>query len=151
MDPWPGSFTFIWGLALTSPGPAIQASDTLQADTWLGKDGRVVTLLCPAKLELHTIYGTDIYAADSYVCSAAVHAGKITQTAGGLIAIKLMAGQTAYTGSTRNGVTSLSNGAYGGSFLFVEPPPDTPPPPTQDTPVLPPPEQAPPAGPQGGV
>ena len=150
IDPWPGSFTFIWGPALAAPAPAIQATGATRADSWLKQTGRVVTLLCPPKFELHTVYGTDVYTGDSYICSAAAHAGVIKQATGGMLTIKIMEGQISYAGSTRNGITSMSNEAYPGSFIFVVTPPDTPPPPTEATPFLPPLMTA-PAGQQGGI
>lgn len=147
-EPWPASFTFVWGTALAAPAPAIQATGATHAESWAGQMGRVVTLLCPGRFELHTVHGTDVYTSDSYVCTAAVHAGVITQATGGMVTIQIQAGRSAYTGSMRNGITSMSNEAYPGSFAFVATPPDTPPPPTETTPLLSPPA-SPPAGRDG--
>jgi hypothetical protein len=129
MDPWPASFTFVDGEALARRAPAVQATGTLQAESWRGQIGREVTLLCPAQFELHTIYGTDVYTADSYICSAAVHAGVIAQRSGGMVTIKLQNGQASYPGSTKNGITSFTNESYPASFTFVATPRGTPPPP----------------------
>jgi hypothetical protein len=149
-DPWPGSFTFIWGPALAAPAPAIQATGATQVESWRGQTGRIVTLLCPPKFELHTVYGTDVYTGDSYVCTAAVHAGVIEQATGGMLTIKILEGQVSYAGSTRNGITSMSTETFPGSFTFVATPPNTPPPPTETTPFSPPPMTA-PAGQPGGI
>jgi hypothetical protein len=135
MDHWPGSFTFVRGAALSGPAPAVRATGSLQADSWIGQIGREVTLLCPAQFELHTVYGTDVYTADSYICSAAVHAGIIVQRSGGMVTIKLKDGQASYAGSTRNGITSFTNDSHPGSFSFVATPPGTPPPPAASTPT----------------
>ncbi len=140
MEPWNGAFIFVWGEALKEPEPAIAATDTAQVDSWAGQVGRVLTFQCNGPLELHTIYGTDVYTDDSSVCSAAVHAGLITQKAGGMVTIKLQQGINSFTASTRNGVTSyVSNGWKGQSFTFVATPPGTPPAPTESTPYLKPP------------
>lgn len=65
-----------------------------------------------------SVWGTDIYTNDSSVCSAGVHAGRVTTLRGGSVTIEMRPGQSSYLGSTRNGVTSLSYGAWGCSFAF---------------------------------
>ena len=77
------------------------------------------TFLCPAGGTADGIWGTDIYTYDSSICTAAVHAGVISFGNGGPVTIRLRPGAPSYTGSTRNGVTSSSYGAWGGSFIFV--------------------------------
>ncbi len=140
MEPWNGAFVFIWGEALKGPEPAIAAAGTLQADSWAGQAGRVLTFQCLGPVELHTIYGTDVYTDDSSICSAGVHAGLITQKSGGMVTIKLQQGIDSFPASTRNGVTSyVSNDWKGQSFRFVATPPGTSPAPTESTPYLKPP------------
>jgi hypothetical protein len=46
-----------------------------------------------------------------------VHVGRITLASGGPITIEMAAGASSYTGSTRNGITSSSYGAWGCSFI----------------------------------
>ena len=140
MEPWNGAFIFVWGEALKGPEPAIAATGTFQADSWAGQAGRVLTFQCFGPLELHTVYGTDVYTDDSSICSAGVHAGLITQKSGGMVTIKLQQGVESFPASTRNGVTSyVSNDWKGQSFTFVATPPGTPPAPTERTPYLKPP------------
>lgn len=140
MEPWNGAFIFVWGEALNGPEPAIAATGTLQVDSWAGQPGRVLTFQCLGPFEIYPLFGTDVYTDDSSVCSAAVHAGLITQKAGGLVSIKLMNGIESFVASTRNGVTSYqSNGWKGQSFSFVATPPGTPPAPNEHTPYLKPP------------
>lgn len=79
---------------------------------------RRVTSICPAGGRLFRVFGTDVYTDDSSVCSAAVHAGVITAQTGGVVTIVIGAGLPAYQGSTRNGVTSGSYGAFRWSFSF---------------------------------
>ncbi len=65
-----------------------------------------------------SVWGTDTYTNDSSVCSAGAHAGRVTTLRGGSVTIEMRPGQSSYLGSTRNGVTSLSYGAWGCSFVF---------------------------------
>ncbi len=83
-----------------------------------GKNGQQFTFICPPNISISSIWGTDVYTDDSRICSAAVHAGKITKLAGGTVTIEISAGLSSYTGSTRNGVTSRDYEAYSGSYSF---------------------------------
>ena len=62
-------------------------------------------------------YGTDVYTADSPMCRAAFHAGKIPLT-GGIVTVVRGEGRALYVGSTRNGVQSYDYGAYPTSITF---------------------------------
>jgi hypothetical protein len=104
-------------------------SNTATVATWStmvteyrGQNGLRLAFSCPANSEMtfNTVWGTDTYTDDSSVCSAAVHAGKIT-TAGGEILLEIRPGENSYTGTRRNGVTSLNYGNWGGSYVFVNP------------------------------
>jgi hypothetical protein len=63
-----------------------------------------------------SLWGTDVYTDDSSVALAAVHAGLLKVGERGLVQVTMLAGQNSYVGSTRNGVTSTSYGAWAGSF-----------------------------------
>lgn len=65
-----------------------------------------------------TVWGTDVYTDDSSICLAAVHAGLLTD-AGGQVRIEILAGQSAYEGTERNGVATSGWGSWGGSFRVV--------------------------------
>ncbi|ALA60480.1 LCCL domain-containing protein [Nitrospira moscoviensis] len=133
MEPWTGAYVFVRNR--TAAEPAIAAGSHMQADSWSGQAGRIVTFACSPNFELHTVYGTDVYTDDSYVCSAAVHRGLITQKTGGMVSIQLLEGDRTFTASSRNGVTSLPQESWAGqSYIFVATPPGTPPPPNPDTP-----------------
>ena len=133
MEPWTGAYVFVREGARMEP--AITATSLTQADSWAGQAGRVVSFQCGPHIELHTVFGTDIYTDDSYVCSAAVHRGLLTQKNGGLVTIQLLSGHTSFGASTRYGVTSLSQDSWQGqSYTFVATPPHTPQPPTAETP-----------------
>lgn len=132
MEPWTGAYVFVRERTVE---PAIAAGSHLQADSWPGQAGRTITFQCGPLFELHTVYGTDVYTDDSYVCSAAVHRGIITQKTGGMVTIKLLQGHTSFVASSRNGVTSLPQESWKGqSYTFVATPPGTPAPPASDAP-----------------
>ena len=84
-----------------------------------GQNGSQFTFVCPAGGSLGSIWGTDVYTDDSPVCTAAVHAGKLTTVDGGIATIQVKAGLSTYTGSARNGVTSSSYGPWSGSYSVV--------------------------------
>lgn len=65
-----------------------------------------------------TIWGTDIYTDDSSVCGAAIHAGVISSS-GGRVTVLIQPGQSSYTGSIRNGISTNSYGTWLGSFSFI--------------------------------
>jgi hypothetical protein len=66
-----------------------------------------------------TVWGTDVYADDSDLAAAAVHAGVLKVGESGRVYVEMLPGQSAYTGSTRNGVTSEDYQSWLGSFRFV--------------------------------
>uniref|UniRef100_A0A8C3XF25 Vitrin n=1 Tax=Cyanoderma ruficeps TaxID=181631 RepID=A0A8C3XF25_9PASS len=67
----------------------------------------------------YRVYGTDIYASFSSVCSAAIHSGVIDNT-GGKILVQKVAGHSGYRGSFSNGIRSLSLPRWRESFLVSE-------------------------------
>lgn len=90
------------------------------ASAYRDQNGHQVTYTvgaCPSGFS-DSVWGTDIYTDDSSVCFAAVHAGAITLS-GGTFTIEIRPGQNDYTGSTRNGITSLSYGSWSGSFIVI--------------------------------
>jgi len=62
------------------------------------------------------IWGTDVYTADSNLATAAVHAGVLSPGATNVVCVKLVAGLSDYTGSTRNGVTSTAWGNFPAAY-----------------------------------
>lgn len=133
MEPWTGAYVFVRDQA--SAEPAIAATSHMQLDSWRGQAGRTLSFSCPPFIELHTVYGTDLYTDDSYVCSAAVHAGIVTRRDGGIITLELVAGVASFLSSTRHGVTSQpADGWKGQSYRFIATPQGTPLPPTAATP-----------------
>lgn len=75
---------------------------------------------CTADGVRYRVYGTDVYADSSSICTAAVHAGAITLSDGGSVAYQVLPGQASYPGSTRNGVTSSTRStSWIGSFRIL--------------------------------
>lgn len=79
--------------------------------------GKTFKIKCPAGGEESAVWGTDIYTLDSSICNAAVHAGKLRRESGGSVTIELRPGESAYKGSTRNGIKTNDYGQYGSSFV----------------------------------
>lgn len=93
---------------------------TQDAQDWRDNTYWKYTVTLPAGGSLDEVWGTDVYTDDSSIGSAAVHAGKITFATGGTVTIEILPGRSSYTGSSRNGVTSLDWDEWYGSFRFVD-------------------------------
>jgi hypothetical protein len=94
---------------------------SLNASQYRGQDGLRVSLDCTSGGDptIYSVWGTGTYTDDSSVCSAGVHAGRITAAEGGTVRIEIAPGMESYEGSEANGVTSLSYGQWDGSYVFV--------------------------------
>jgi hypothetical protein len=79
--------------------------------------GTTYKFKCPSSGKESVVWGTDIYTLDSSICNAAVHAGKLTTASGGPVTIELRPGESAYKGSTRNGIKTNDYEKYGASFV----------------------------------
>ncbi|MFA7129537.1 MAG: LCCL domain-containing protein [Sphaerochaeta sp.] len=82
--------------------------------------GERIVLTLPPGNEEGTAWGTDVYTDDSNIGLAAVHSSLITFEDGGTVIVEIRPGQNAYTGSSRNGVTTLSYGEWESSFIFID-------------------------------
>jgi len=69
-------------------------------------------------MALAPVWGSDVYTADSSICTAALHAGKITP-AGGDVVYEIRPGLSSYDHSSRNGVTTNFWAVYECSFVFT--------------------------------
>lgn len=109
------------GLSLCVAGAALaeDAGWTTNASAHQNEVGKVFTWSCPPNGAAGgTVYGTDLYTTDSPVCTAAVHAGKISFEKGGSVTFQIRAGANSYAGTTRAGIASRSWASYGSSFTF---------------------------------
>ncbi len=86
-----------------------------------GQNGQQITCVCPPNFGFGGLWGTGIYTDDSHICTAALHAGVIAQASGGTVTIEIRPGQSSYTSSSQNGVTSSAYGSWttNSSFVFV--------------------------------
>ena len=118
---WSGSFAFVGASSGRRSQTNNGGSDwSAQADRFRGQNGARYSYSCPAGGTPNgRLWGTDLYTDDSSVCTAAVHAGLIGAAQGGTVVIEIRSGAAAYTGSTRNGVSSRDYGNWSGSFAFV--------------------------------
>jgi hypothetical protein len=82
------------------------------------ENGLRYSFICPPDGTAGTVWGSDVYTADSSICTAAVHAGKITLEKGGTVTIEFTGGRQTYGATTRNGIASLNYGQYPHSFVF---------------------------------
>ena len=83
--------------------------------------GQHFAFKCPpasGNLMARSVYGTDRYAFNSYVCQAAVHAGRLTHD-GGLVLIQLHEGVPRLEGSIRNGIESRSGPGGSRTLSFL--------------------------------
>lgn len=84
---------------------------------------KTVSLPAIASVPLASLWGTDIYTADSSIGRAAVHAGILT-IAGGEVTVEYIGNYSPYVGSTQNGISSSSYGNYPG-YKFIDLDPDS--------------------------
>jgi hypothetical protein len=81
-------------------------------------NGQTYTFECPKGGSPIAIWGSDVYTADSSICTAAVHTGKITLEDGGRVTIEMRPGRPVYGSTTRNGITSNTFGEFAHSFVI---------------------------------
>jgi hypothetical protein len=91
-------------------------SDSVQR--YRANPGLRVVVQCPSNGSPHPVWGSDVYTDDSAVCTAGLHAGRITREQGGRFVIRIVPGQPAYLATRRNGVSTLAYAAYPGSFVI---------------------------------
>lgn len=92
--------------------------------------GDIRDFRCPSGCRFPTVWGTDVYTADSTICNAAIHAGVLTSE-GGVARIQITEVADEYVGSNRNGIESSSQATSSSSFIFL-PIEATPEEPTQE-------------------
>ncbi len=107
------------GVPQQTTTPIQTISWSIRADRFRGRWGDDITLYCPPNGTPQQIWGSDIYSDNSSICTAAVHAGFITVEEGGAIAIRILPGQSTYSESSQNGITSSRIDQWQGSFTFT--------------------------------
>jgi hypothetical protein len=125
-----GRADYAWlaaGNAAVSAQGAVPQGLAPSADDWsasptnlTGQAGDSLTFVCPAGAMPGNVkvWGTGTYTDDSSVCP--VHDGKLLNPDdGGIVTITLEPGHDLYTGSSQNGVNSISYGSWDRSFVIA--------------------------------
>ncbi|BAT60937.1 outer membrane porin F precursor [Variibacter gotjawalensis] len=85
--------------------------------TYAGTTDPVACTCTAEQTRIGSVWGTNVYTADSGLCRAAQHAGAITARGGDIVVIPLPARRFFY-GLTRNGIASNNYGPYDNTFRF---------------------------------
>lgn len=111
----------------SSPKPSPTSDDTVveitpiswttAATAFNGEDGKTFKFECPPDGTAGTIWGSDVYTADSSICTASVHAGLINLEDGGIVTIEYRPGRATYGSTVRHGITSNTYGEYSRSIV----------------------------------
>jgi hypothetical protein len=113
---WSGSYKFT-GTPATNPTTIAVSPDMT---TYRGNNGTTYTFTVTGTNDGGVWGGADgIYTDDSKLGTAAVHAGLVNIGQTSNIKVTVLAGQSRYTGSNRNGITSKDYGSWSGSYKFV--------------------------------
>jgi len=106
----------------TTPAPSIpqanqSASSDIDAREYRGRNNQEFQFLIIGT-NGGRVWGSGTYTDDSNIAMAAVHAGKLKVGETGWVTIRILPGQSSYSGSTANGVETNEYGEYEGSFVF---------------------------------
>ena len=109
-------------VAAPAPGGPIEAGCSFNGTELRGDPGAVFQISCPPGCATsgRGLWGSDIYTADSAICSAGIHAGAISPN-GGVVTVRIEPGRPAYRGSARNGLSSGDYGSYPRSYVVLLP------------------------------
>jgi hypothetical protein len=110
---WRASYRLAGAAAIT---PRIGWGD--YAMQYRGQNGKTYTFECLPQNGGGRVWGSGIYTDDSAICVAAAYEG-IIGSGGGLVTIEILPGQDSYASGERNGISTRSYGAWGGSYRFV--------------------------------
>ncbi|MBK6593781.1 MAG: hypothetical protein IPG23_14170 [Burkholderiales bacterium] len=113
----------LWVLACTSvaswarsTSPVPEAAVSTVVGNFRQLPGTVVYVTLTGRTS-GSVWGSGPYTFDSDMATAAVHAGVVVVGESKTVKLSIVTGQSSYTGSVRNGVTSSSYGTYtGGSY-----------------------------------
>jgi hypothetical protein len=117
----PAKFRFGWVvaafLAFLCPGLSLaQTPAACPADATALTDGAKLSCTCAAGAS-GGVYGSSRYTADSSICAAAIHAGKVPAS-GGAVNIVVGGACASFTGTSANSVTTTSWSSYDKTFGF---------------------------------
>jgi hypothetical protein len=92
---------------------------TSSATEYDGLTDKTIAYNCPANGTIGTVWGSEPYTTDSSVCTAAVHAGRISLADGGWVVIQIREGDQSYEGTTQYGIVTTAYGPYAWAFSFA--------------------------------
>jgi hypothetical protein len=100
----------------------ISWNDSLASMKIFGYKGQQYTFYCPPNGRFRPVWGTYTYTDNSSICTAAVHASRLSPSRGGNVRLQFSGGKNVFTGKKLTGVTSLSFRGQKRSFEFMNPP-----------------------------
>jgi hypothetical protein len=117
---WGGSYRVLKSSAATgntgATGNIIDATkSSVYLSNYRGQTGQALLFRVTGST-IGSVWGTNVYTDDSDLATAAVHSGAIANAQTGVVRVTILAGQSTYTGSARNGVTSRDWSSWLGSF-----------------------------------
>ncbi len=122
--PSPSPSASVWSLPETPATPDAEDADEVTPISWSTAAanfktdvGRKYRFECPPNGTAQAVWGSDIYTADSSICTAAVHAGVIDLEDGGEVTVEFRPGRSIYGSTTRNGIKSSNYGEYPHSIV----------------------------------
>ena len=87
------------------------------ANSFKNDDGQIYKFQCPPNGTENAVWGSDIYAEISSICTTAVHAGLFSLESGGIVTVEFRPGRLTYGSTVRNGIKSRVLGEYPKSFV----------------------------------
>ncbi|WP_156460405.1 LCCL domain-containing protein [Devosia sp. Root635] len=112
---WNVAYRFIGVAAINA---TVALPDPGDLSGFRGQNGVVLTFEVTGEAS-GAVWGDGVYTDDSRLAAAAVHAGLLQPGQTGLVGVEILAGQAAYAGAERNGVSSGAYGNWPGSFRVV--------------------------------
>ncbi len=110
----------------TGAGPGkflpIAWTDTPQTLKLWGGNGQIYIFYCPPNGQIRPVWGSVTYTHNSSICTAAVHASRITRGGGGNVRIQMDSGPRFFNGVKRAGITSQEYRGAVRAFGFMDPP-----------------------------
>jgi len=82
--------------------------------------GKTFTWKIKGNAAAGTLWGTDTYTLDSALAAAVVHAGVVKDGQAGAVRVKIVDSPAAFSGTTRNGVTSHDYGMYPAAYKIIK-------------------------------
>lgn len=82
--------------------------------------GKTFTWRIKGNAAAGTLWGTDTYTLDSALAAAVVHAGVVKDGKEGVVRVKIVESPAAFTGSTRNGISSYNYGMYPAAYKIMK-------------------------------